>query len=85
MKDDLGDKELNQFKGILALQVKKLDNGFRFQRKQNQDRTLVLKRDAQELTQNSRKIVGFVDDLKARLDSLEDAMGIYSAKEKHKF
>jgi hypothetical protein len=30
-------------------------------------------------------IINFVEQLKYRLDNLEEAMGVYSAKEKHKF
>jgi hypothetical protein len=35
MKDDLGERELMEMKGGLGLMVKKLDNGFRFCRKEN--------------------------------------------------
>lgn len=65
---------------MLTTQIKKLENAFKFSRKQNQDRTAALKYNCKDLNTGSKQLVSMLDSLKERVDRLEDTMGIYSGK-----
>lgn len=58
---------------------------FRFTRKEHEDRTAAARKDCNDLVNSSRMIIDQVESLHKRIDILEETMGVYSAKEKHKF
>lgn len=61
-----------------------LDKYSKLTRQNNEERTQLIKNDCQKLHDSSIQLRSLLHNISERVDSLENAMGIYSAKEKHK-
>ena len=68
----------------LTGQANKLDKTFKLAKKYDEDRNLALKKECDALTKSSVQLRSMVSSLQAKLDGLENVMGIYSGKERHK-
>ena len=65
-------------------QANRLDKTFKLAKKYDEDRTLALKKDCDALRQSSISLRNLCSLLQSKMDNLENVMGIYSGKEKHK-
>jgi hypothetical protein len=68
----------------LSGQTNKLEKTFKLAKKYDEDRNMALKKDCDALRTSSATLKGMCCTLGSKLDALENIMGIYSAKEKHK-
>ena len=68
----------------LTGQANKLDKTFKLAKKYDEDRCLALKKDCDSLMKNTQELRSMCSTLQAKLDGLENVMGIYSGKERHK-
>ena len=68
----------------LTGQANKLDKTFKLAKKYDEDRSLALKKDCDCLLKSTQNLRSMCSLLQAKLDNLENVMGIYSGKERHK-
>lgn len=65
-------------------QANKLDKTFKLAKKYDEDRSKALKKDCDALQASSKNLKAMTSLLQQKLDNLENVMGIYSGREKHK-
>ena len=80
----MGESKLGMLNLELMGQANKLDKTFKLSKKYDEDRSKAIKKDCDALLASSQNLRSLTNILKSKIDSLENIMGIYSGKEKHK-
>ena len=65
-------------------QANKLEKAFKLGKKYDEDRCLAIKKDCDSLRASTTNLRSLCSTLQSKMDKLENVMGIYSGKEKHK-